>query len=559
MPTTHHCFRKFSLVVSVSAASLFLADVIAAQEAGPAGYKKSAPFFEGMGSHHFDVSIGTPLARRYFDQGIMLAYGFNHAEAARSFREAQKLDPGCAMAYWGEALVLGPNINAPMDPENVPAAWSAIQKAMNLAAGASERERDYILALSRRYVDDPEADRSPLDQAYADAMRDLTQKYPEDYDAQSLFAEALMDMTPWDYWLPDGTPKEVTKEILTTLERILARNPDHPGANHFYIHAVEAAHPRWAAAAAERLGGLAPGAGHLVHMPSHIFVRVGRYAEASDANEDAIKADQGYITQCHAQGLYPLAYMPHNEHFLAFTASLEGRAERSISAARHMAHHVDHEKMHEPGMGTLQHFYSIPLYALARFGRWNEILNEPKPAEGLKYPQGIWHFARGMALLRKGNADAAQGELDSLQRIAADESLEGVMIMELNKTRDLLQIGSEILSGEIAAASGEFDAAIRHLEKAVALEAALVYDEPQAWFSPSQQSLGAILLDAGHAEKAEEAFRKDLGKYPDNGWSLYGLGQALKLQGKNNEAAAVHERFLKAWPRADITLTRAVF
>jgi len=531
----------------------------AADMAVPPGYQKEAPLFDNLGSHHHEVSTRIPLAQRYFDQGLILAYGFNHAEAARSFREAQRLDPHCAMAYWGEALVLGPNINAPMEAGQVPTAWSALQQALRIADQATPRERDYILALAKRYGPEPVPDRSGLDAAYADAMRGLAQRYPDDVDAQTLFAEALMDTTPWDYWLAGGEPKPVTKEILATLERAMRLDPDHPGANHLYIHAVEAVHPEWGVASADRLRALVPGAGHLVHMPCHIYVRVGRYAEASEANEKATAADQDYVTQCHAQGLYPLAYVPHNHHFLWFTASMEGRSARAIAAARHVAEHVDPQQMREPGYGTLQHFYTLPLYARARFGHWQEILAEPAPDADLKYPTGVWHFARGLALVRTGSLPEAEDELSKLAALAADRSLDTVTIWDINTTRHLLRIATEVLAGEIAEARGDFDGAIRLLQQAVELEDTLHYDEPAPWYAPTRQTLGAILLEAGRGAEAEAVYRAELRTYPANGWSLFGLARALQAEGQAAEAEQVKRQFAEAWSHADVTLTSSRF
>lgn len=549
------------LTVIACAAAFCIVTPCPAQEVGdsklPEGYTKTAPVFRGMGDRNFPVTTDVPLARKYVNQGLVLSYGFNHAEAARSFREAQKLDPDCAMAYWGEALVLGPNINAPMNADSVSQARAALQKAKQHAAAASPREQDYIHALSARYAEQAAEDRSGLDQAYADAMRQLARKYPDDYDAKSLFAEALMTTTPWNYWLAGGEPKEITKEILTTLERVLARDPNHPMANHLYIHAVEAAHPEWGVACAERLGSLVPGAGHLVHMPSHIYVRVGRYADATDANERAVVVDDDYITQCHAQGLYPLAYVPHNHHFLWFSAAMEGNSKRSIDAARHVSMHVDQKKMREPGLGTLQHFYVLPLYALTRFGHWDEILQEPQPAADLKYPTGAWHFAYGMAQVRKGDVAAAARHLNALQQLAADEELDKVTIWETNSTRHILQIAEQTLAGELAAARGEHGEAVEHLRKAVELEDAMSYEEPPLWYAPTRQALGAMLLKARRPAEAEAVFREDLSQYPNNGWSLFGLRQALQAQGKTGEAVEVGDQFEQAWSRADVRLTRA--
>ncbi len=518
-----------------------------------------APLFAELGDFHHEIQTDDRLVQTYFDQGMVLAFGFNHAEAARSFREAQKLDPDCAMCYWGEALVLGPNINTPMPEEHVVPAWAALQKAREHADHATPRHQAYIEALTARYQPEPMEDRSELDQAYADAMRELAARYPEDYDAQTLFAEALMDTTPWDYWTEDDQPKEETKELLPTLERVLARRPNHPLANHLYIHVVEKAHPDWGVAAAERTGDLVPDAGHLVHMPSHIFIRVGRYEDANRANERAIAADRSYIAQCHAQGVYAVGYVPHNHHFLWFGKAMTGESEDSLAAARHTQEHVDPEMMREPGFGALQHYYTLPIWTYVRFGMWEEALAEPEPAADLKYPLGVWHFARGMALARTGKPDQAQAELDTLARLAVDESLEDVTIWELNDTKSLLEIAEEVLGSAVAEARGDLALAESRLRDAVRLVDALVYDEPPTWFIPPRQLLGAVLLKAGKPDEAERVYAQELRIYPDNGWSLYGLSQALEAQGQSEKAQHFRQRFEKAWADADVTLEASGF
>lgn len=518
-----------------------------------------APLFAKLGDFHHEIETDVPEAQTYFDQGMVLAFGFNHAEATRSFREAQRLDPDCAMCYWGEALVLGPNINAAMPEDNVAPAWAALQKAREHTDHATPRHRAYIEALAARYRPEPLEDRSELDLAYADAMRKLAEAHPEDYDAQSLFAEALMDTTPWDYWTEDNQPKEETRELLRTLERVLARKPSHPLANHLYIHVVEKAHPEWGVAAAERVGDLAPDAGHLVHMPSHIFIRLARYEDANRANERAIEADRSYIAQCHAQGVYALGYVPHNHHFLWFGKAMTGESQSTLAAARHTRDHVDPEMMREPGLGALQHYYTLPIWTYVRFGLWDEALAEPEPAEDLKYPRGVWHFARGMALARTGKPDSAQKELDALARLAGDESLSKVTIWELNDTQSLLEIAVEVLGAAVSQARGDLSLAESRLRDAVRLEDALVYDEPPTWFIPPRQLLGAVLLAADKPAEAEEVYRRELEIYPDNGWSLYGLSQALETQGKTEEAHESRQRFEQAWAQADVTLEASGF
>ena len=516
---------------------------------------RRAPLFDDLGNHRHPISTKSPEAQRYFDQGLVLAWGFNHAEAARSFREAARLDPSCAMCWWGAALVLGPNINAAMEAGAVPDAWEALQKAITLAPNASEKDRAYIEALSKRYAPKPVKDRKPLDAAYADAMREVSRRFPDDLDAAALFAEALMDVTPWDYWEKDGRPKAWTPEILTTLESILARDPDHVAGIHFYIHATEAsASPERAEKYADKLGRLVPGAGHLVHMPAHTYMRVGRYHDASLANELASKADESYITQCRAQGIYPLVYHPHNVHFLVASAAMEGRGAVSIAAARKLATHSDPKMMREPGLETLQHYWITPLYALTRFERWEEILKEPRPARGLDYPTGVWHYARGMAFSATGQAEAATGELAALRTIAAQRSLERLTIWGFNSFSSILALAVEFLAGDVAAARGDVAGAVAHLTTAVALEDGLIYQEPPDWYAPARQALAAVLARARRWPEAEAAYREDLARNRENGWSLSGLATALDAQGKKAEAAEVRKRLEKAWPLADVRL-----
>ncbi|WP_036483222.1 hypothetical protein [Myxosarcina sp. GI1] len=518
-----------------------------------------APLFTGMGNHHHAIKTKSSQAQRYFDQGLILAYGFNHAEAARSFRQAIELDADCAMCHWGLAYVLGSNINAQMEDDNVAESYGAVRQALKLSKNTNQHERAYIEALSQRYSELPVEDRSNLDRAYADAMRQVSERYPEDLDAATLFAEALMNTMPWDYWTENKEPKPETQEVIATLESVLQRHPNHPGANHFYIHAVEAVHPEKAIAAADRLSNLVPGSGHLVHMPSHIYIRVGRYHDAAVANQKAIAADKDYVTQCHAQGIYPLAYMPHNHHFLWFAATLEGNSQLAMSAGKDVAAMVEPQTMREPGMGTLQHFYSVPLYTLTRFGKWNEILATPQPAADLKYPTGVWHYARGLAYIAKGKLTKAQQELQQLTTLANDPELERVTIWDINTTQSILQVATQVLTGELAAKQGDFKGAIAHLRRAVQLEDALNYDEPADWSTPTRQYLGAVLLAANHPAAAERIYREDLAIYPDNGWSLYGLMQSLQAQGKESEAKTVRQQFESTWQYADVSPTASRF
>jgi tetratricopeptide (TPR) repeat protein len=514
----------------------------------------TTPLFENLGNYSHPISTHNLRTQRYFDQGLILSYGFNHAEALRSFQQAAKLDPNCAICHWGMAYVLGPNINAAMEDGAVPTAWEAMQQAIAFSEYASPKERAYIAALATRYTAEPVEDRTALNLAYANAMRQVAQQYPDDPDAATLFAEALMDTTPWDYWTEDGTSNPEGAEIIATLESVLQRHPNHLGALHLYIHAVEAEHPELAAQAADRLRDLNINTGHLIHMPGHIYIRVGRYHDAVIANQQAAAADAHYAHQHDPEGTYPVAYMPHNHHFLWYAAVMSGQREVALQAARDTANLVDQSLIREAGYGTLQHYAVIPLYTYVKFGMWNEILVQPAPAEDLVYPTGVWHFARGMAYIAKGQLQQANQELEALQAIAANPALEGITIWDINTTTHLLQIGSEVLAGELAAKQGNFEAAIAHLQKGVELEDSLNYDEPAPWYSPVRQTLGSVLLQANHPVQAEQAYLEDLATYPENGWSLYGLAQSLRAQGKEQEAQQVQARFEQAWRYADTSI-----
>jgi tetratricopeptide (TPR) repeat protein len=541
------------IAVLALAMPLLLAAAAAAQD------EPIAPLLAGMGEHHHPISSEQERAQTFFDQGMVLAFGFNHAEAERAFREAARVDPECAICWWGVSWTLGPNINLPMLPEAAAPAWEALGRARDLAVHASERERAYIEALAVRYAAEPSEDRAALDGAFADAMREVVRAHPDDLDAATIFAESLMDLAPWDYWTPEGRPKPETEELITVLENVMERAPDHPGANHLYIHAVEARYPERGEAAADRLRGLVPGAGHLVHMPSHIYMRVGRYHEAAAVNVEADLADEEYVAQCHAQGIYPLAYHSHNVHFIWAATAMEGRSADALGAARKLAerHHEQHDMMVDPDWVTLQYYYSMPLYSLARFGRWDEILAEPQPAADLVYTNAVWHYARGLALARRGDLEAATRELDRLAGFAADPAMEELSIWGNNSFAHVFRIAQEVLAGEIAAARGDWETAVAHLEEGVFQEEALIYQEPTDWYFPVRQALGAVLLAAGRPDEAEEVYRRDLEINPANGWSLFGLAQSLEAQGR--DAAESHSRFQVAWQYADVELTTSRF
>jgi tetratricopeptide (TPR) repeat protein len=510
-----------------------------------------APRLLSLGSHTFKVTTRSKQAQLFLNQGLNLAYGFNHAEAGRAFREAARLDPQCAMAYWGQALVLGPNINAAMEAGNEPVARELALKALSLKSRSSPREQALIEALSERYSGRAE-DRAARDKAYAAAMRSVSQRFPEDLDIATLYVESMMDLRPWNYWMPDGTPYEGTAEIVALTESIIRRNPKHPGALHLYIHLMEANAPEKAERAADTLLPLMPGAGHMVHMPSHIYQRVGRYADAVASNERAALADEDYITQCRAQGLYPMAYYPHNVHFLWFAATMDGRGRLAIDSARKVASKVSDQALQE--LPLLAGFRVVPYYALTRFARWEEMLNEPAPPAGNLYLTGSWHYARGLAFVAKGQLEEAERELAELRRIAGDKGLDFALFSP-NTAASILAIAPEVLGGELAAARKDYDAALAHLARAVRLEDGLVYTEPSEWHFPPRHALGAVLLAAGRPREAETVYWEDLRRNPENGWALFGLAQALEAQGRSDQAAIVRRRFEKAWARADVKPT----
>ncbi|HEY0659932.1 MAG TPA: hypothetical protein VGD21_01200 [Lysobacter sp.] len=518
-----------------------------------------AHLLEGLGDYHFPVTSKHPEVQRWFDQGLMLTFGFNHDAAERSFLKATELDPGCAMCWWGASLVLGPHVNAAMDPQDNADAWTRLQRAQTLAPQASERERAFIEALSARYAKDPPADRKPLDQAYAQATRKLVQQRPDDLDAAVFHAEALMDLQPWDYYDEKQQPKGNTAEVVSTLESVMARNPDHAGALHLYVHAVEASSaPERGAAAADRLRALIPGSGHLVHMPAHIYSRVGRWHDAVIANQRAIEADDAYLALCrgNTQGVYPLGYVPHNHHFLWFAASMEGNSAMAQGAARTTAERTNlQELMRQDGFAGLQHYWLTPWFERVRFGRWDEIAKAPNPAPDLPYVTAIWHYAQGMAAVRQKRLDDAQKHLEALRPLAADPLMEKLTVWDRYPLAHAARIAERMVTAEIAAARGQHDTAVAALQQAVAIEDRIPYDEPPGWHAPVRQTLGAVLLDAGRAADAERVYQEELRRNPGNGWSLFGLAQSLRAQNKDTEAANAQRDFASAWRNADVRLT----
>jgi len=503
------------------------------------------------------VTTSSPVAQVYFDQGLRLVYAFNHAEAIQAFESAQKLDPTCAMCFWGVGLALGPNINAPMEASAVKPALAAVAKARELAPKASEREQAYIAALATRYSDAPDADRAALDKAYAEAMRGVAKRFPDDLDAATLFAESLMDLTPWAYWKKNGEATEYTAEIVAELERVMKADPRHPGANHYYIHAVEASgEPGKALASAKLLETLAPVAGHLVHMPAHTYMRVGRYAEASRANEKGAEADEAYMAWCKSGGFYVQAYYPHNLHFLWASQTFEGKAEASLATSKRLAEAVtaDAARAAPPA----HELYAVRYFAPVRFGKWERILAEPAPPDDLRYALGMWHWARGMALANGDKLDDAQKERDAVVALAGEDAVKNLAFLE-GPASQLLEIASHLLGAEIAMKKSDPGAALRELDAAQAAEYGLAYTEPPGWPIPVRQYQGAALLAAARPADAEAVYRADLVEYPDNGWSLFGLAQSLRAQGKAAEAAQADASFQKAWAKADVKLTASRF
>lgn len=516
------------------------------------------PLFTGLGDLHFPITTKSETAQRYFDQGLALAFAFNHAAADFAFTEAAAHDPDCAMCYWGSALVLGPNVNAGMEPDNAPRAHHLASTAHELAArDGTDKERALTAALLARYQPEAPADRTPLDQAYADAMRAVVERFPDDEDILALTAEALMDLHPWDFWLADGEERPWTAEIVSTIEQALAIDPDHIGAIHLYIHAVEqSSDAHRAEPYADKLADLAPAAGHLVHMPAHIYIRIGRYHDATLNNMKAADADSAFIRACRSNSpIYLAGYIPHNWHFGWITAAIEGWSAQAFAMARGTAAQLTPELLRAPGMGVAQHFLMQPAFAQVRFGAWDDILAAPEPDADLLYARGVWHYARGRALLGKGDVDGAAAQAEALATLREDPSLRELTFFDRGSGDALLAVGELVLNAEIDAARGDLDAAIAKLQQAVVLEDALPYNEPPDWYYPARHSLGVLQLAHGDAAAAEQTYRQDLAIMPENGWALIGLEQALRAQGRNADADAVRQRFETAWQHADIEIT----
>jgi tetratricopeptide (TPR) repeat protein len=526
----------------------------------PAGYDQQpapgmplAPRLQNLGVHTFPVTTKSARAQLFMNQGMNLTYGFNHAEAGRAFAEAARLDPSCAMAYWGQALVLGPNINALMNPEDEARARELSQKAVSLKSGASARERAYIDALALRYTGKAD-DRKANDAAFAKAMGDVAKQFAADLDAKTIYAESLMDLRPWNYWSRDGEAYLETTQIRSALEQVLAKNPNHPGALHYWVHLWEPTDtPERAEAEADRLLTVMPGAGHIVHMPAHIYMRVGRHADVVSSNQQAVKADEDYIAQCRAQGLYPLGYYPHNIHFIWMGATATGQKQLAVDAAHKVSASIPDE-----ALGTvpiLQGFIVVPYWAMVRFGQWSEILADKGPRFDTPFTRGAWRYARAMALTATNRLSEAEMELGQLKVIVEDPALKAQVTFSNNTGVAILRIAPEVVAGEMAAKRRDWDAAIAHFDRAIRYEDGLIYQEPPDWHAPVRQNLGAVLLEAGRADEAETIYWEDLKRNPGNGWSLFGLLQALKAQGKTADSALIEQRFQKAWKDADVKLS----
>jgi tetratricopeptide (TPR) repeat protein len=535
----------FALVLSLGFSTL-------AQEhpehAAPAK-AKSATLMTGYGNWHHPVSTKNAQAQAFFDQGLRQIYAFNHDEATRSFQRAAELDPKLAMAYWGVAESVGPNYNDPAGEERFIKAHEAIAKAQTLAADASESDQAYIAALAKRFPADPKSDlRAALEQ-YRDAMRDVVKRFPDDLDAATLFAEAGMNLHPWGLWHPDGTPEEGTQEIVSTLESVIRRDPNHLGAIHYYIHCVEASNsPERALAGANRLAELAPGAGHIVHMPAHVYIRTGDYEAALKTNQKAALVDQAYIKSGAAEGIYSMMYYSHNLHFIAMAAAMNGNYPESRRGAQLLAANVG---PHVKDMPPLEGFMTVPLAVEVRFHKWNEILKAPQPDPAMHAATVFWHFARGLALAGTGDLDGAEAEHKIVAEAEEKTPPDAIFQMPINnKTKDVLKIAENVLGAKISLAKGDMDATVNQLRAAVAAQDLLKYDEPEDWFYPVRENLGAVLIKIGDYAGAEEIFRADLAHHPRNPRSLFGLEQALKGQEKTYDAGFVRKQFDANWKGA---------
>jgi tetratricopeptide (TPR) repeat protein len=510
----------------------------------------AVPVYTDLGAFSVPISTENAEAQRYFDQGMRLTYAFNHGEAIRAFGEAARLDPNCAICHWGIALASGPNINWPMDSLSGVAAWEALKNAERFSSHANEREQALIQALGARYAEVPPAQRASLDSAYAKAMAEVAARFPDDHEVATLYAEALMDLRPWAYWEPDGKPAPQTEIILAQLERVIAADSSHPGACHYFIHAVEAVAPERAVPCAERLAQEMPGAGHLVHMPAHIYIRVGRYADAITHNEHATHVDSVFAASERPSMVYAGLYIPHNHHFLGFAALLAGRSALALQAARETV-----AKAPVAALAVMPDFQGMAAFEhslLLKFGRFDEVLAKPMPPAELPVARAVAYYSRGTALAAtsKGGGDSARALVDSIAALGSG--------LPAGTAKRVVEIAQHSLAGEIAARSKQWRDAETHFRAAMAIEDQLAYMEPPWWIEPVRHALGAVLLNAGKAREAEKIYREDLVRFPQNGWALYGLWQSLRAQGKP-EAAKAEAEFKQAWAGADVQLTASHF
>ena len=515
------------------------------------------PLFDNLGTHEHEITTTSAETQAYFNQGYRKLFNFNHAAAIAAFQEALKRDPNCAMCWWGIAFAHGPNINMPMMPDAVAPANEAIATAQRLAAGASAAERDYIAALAKRYSTNPKADRAELDKAFAAAMRDVARKYPNDLDAQTLYAEALMDTSAWDYWSADNkTPKAGLEDLVPTLEAVIAKEPNHPGAIHLYIHAVEKADPKRAEKSADRLAALMPGAGHIVHMPTHIYNRIGRYEESVELNKKAAKADEAYFAATNDRGMYAAMYYVHNLHFVWTAATTEGRSATALDFAKQVVDKVPVQMAREvPGVEI---FVPTLMYTQLRFGKWDDVLSTPAPDKDLRLATAMWHYARARAFAAKGDINPAKAEHALIAKSFGADAAKRFATFG-TPGQDLVSIAANVAAADIALAQGQVKVAVAKLESAANTQETLPYMEPPWWDFPVRQYLGAALLKGNRPKAAERVYRDDLRDWKDNGWSLFGLAEALKRQGKTQEANAAENAFAKAWTRADVKLTQSRF
>ncbi len=521
---------------------------------GQSAPELQAPLFDNLGSYSWEVTTDNEYARKFFNQGIIMANGFNHGEAARAFREAIRLDPNCAMAHWGLAYVLGPNYNdGSMNPDNLKEVLDAIATAESLSSKVSEWEQSLIAAMRIKF---PSHGTSVEGEAFSEAMKEASRKHPNNDGVATLYAESIMNLHAWDlYTVKGGDPKPWTPQITATLEKALELNPDNPLANHLYIHAVEAsANIERARKSAEKLSHLVSGSGHLVHMPSHFYINTGEYAKGSDANEQAVIMDSLYIAQCKVNGVYPQLYYPHNYHFLVATAALEGRGAKAIEAAFKMADIIDRNYLDQPGYETTQHYITTPYNTLVKFAQWEKLTSLPEPREDLLYPTAIWHYGQGMAYANLGRQDQAEWHLQKVEEFAKMPELEAMKIWDINNAAQVASIASLVLKAELLKLDEKYQDAAEALLEAIDIEDALIYQEPPDWFFSVRHMLGDVYLRMGEAEKAKVAFEEDLAEWPLNGFALNGLYHSLLQLDNNEDATKVKAQFEEAWQRADSQL-----